>query len=212
MARAKSVTEMINMDVDVLPFKGAWYNAFGCPDRTGVWLIWGNSGSGKTTFVMQLCKELCKYGHVAYNSLEEGASLTMRNTLIRCGMAEVNQRFSLLDKEPIIELSNRLKKQRSPDFIVIDSFQYTQLSYRDYLKFKEKHKRKLIILISHADGKQPAGRAAKSVMFDATEKVYVEGFRAFSRGRFLGPLKYIDIWPEEAAKFYPEQQEYEENK
>lgn len=211
MARAKSVTELINMDVDVLPFKGAWFDAFGRPERTGVWIVWGGSGQGKTTFVMQLCKELCKYGRVAYNSLEEGASLTMRNTIIRCGMADVNQRFTLIDKEPIPELSKRLKKQKAPDFIVIDSFQYTQLSYREYIKFKEKHKRKLIILVSHADGKQPAGRAAKSVMFDATEKIYVEGYRAFSRGRFLGPLKYIDIWPEEAAKHWGNK-EYEEDK
>lgn len=57
--------------------------------------VWGNSGNGKTSFVMQLCKYLCRFGRVAYNSLEEGASLTMKNTLIEFGMAEVNRRFLL---------------------------------------------------------------------------------------------------------------------
>lgn len=41
----------------------------------------------------------------------------------------------------------------------------------------------LIIFISHADGKNPAGRSAKSVMYDASLKIYIEGYRAFSKGK-----------------------------
>lgn len=202
MGRAKSVSELLAMKVETFPFKDEWYNAFGEPERRGVWLIWGNSGTGKTTFVVQLCKYLCQFERVIYNSLEEGACGTMKNTLLRCGMLDVKRRFLLLDCEPLEELSQRLMKRKSPGVVVIDSFQYTQMNYKQYIAFKKRHKDKLIIFVSHADGKLPSGRSARSVMYDATQKVYVEGYRAFSKGRFNGPKMAIDIWPEEAFEYW----------
>lgn len=204
MGRAKSVSEILTIKLPSFPFTGEWHDAFGCPERSGVWIVWGNSGSGKTTFVMQLCKYLCQFGRVAYDSLEEGASLTMRNTLVKCGMMEVNRRFMLLDNEPMNELSTRLKKQKSPDIVVIDSFQYTQMTYKQYIALKEQHRNKLIIFISHSEGKFPAGRAARSVMYDASLKIYVEGHRAFSKGRFQGVTAKFDIWPEKARIYWGE--------
>lgn len=199
---AKGVREVLSMKFETLPLEGVWYDAFGTPERKGVWFIWGNSGNGKTSFVMQLCKELAGFGRVAYNSMEEGACLTMQNTLRRFGMDEVNRRFLLLDNESMEELSLRIKRRKSPDFVVIDSFQYTQMNYKEYVKFKEAHRNKLLIFISHAAGTLPAGRPAKSVMFDATLKIYVEGYRAISKGRFIGPVGHFDIWPERAQEYW----------
>lgn len=65
---AKGVRELLSMKFDTLPFEGEWYDAFGTPESRGVWIVWGKSGSGKTSFVMKLCKELCKYGRVVYDS------------------------------------------------------------------------------------------------------------------------------------------------
>ena len=59
--------------------------------KKGVWFIWGSSGNGKTSFVMQLCKQLTRFGRVAYNSLEEGDDVTMQNALIRFGMKSVGR-------------------------------------------------------------------------------------------------------------------------
>ena len=61
MGRAKSVSELLATKVETFPFKDEWYDAFGEPERKGVWLVWGNSGNGKTTFVVQLCKYLCQF-------------------------------------------------------------------------------------------------------------------------------------------------------
>jgi hypothetical protein len=154
---------------------------------------------------MQLCKYLCRFGRVAYDSLEEGACLTMQNTLMRFQMQEVNRRFLLLDAEPLDQLSLRIKRQKAPDFVVIDSFQYTQMTYRQYIEFKEKHRGKLLIFISHATGRLPTGRSAKSVMFDASLKIYVEGYRAFSKGRFIGPRGHFDIWSEKSRLYWGEE-------
>jgi hypothetical protein len=118
----------------------------------------------------------------------------------------VNRRFLLLDCEPLEDLTKRLAKKKSPDFVVIDSFQYTQMTYKAYLKFKEANRGKLLILVSHANGTTPSTRSAKSVMYDATLKIYIQGHVAFSKGRFIGRNggKFI-IWEEGAKRIYGEQ-------
>ena len=150
---------------------------------------------------MQLCRELCKFGLVLYVSLEEGTSLTLQNTLRREGMMEANRRLKVIRGESIEDLSERLEQRKSADFVIIDSFQYTQMTYKAYLKFKEKHPNKLLIFISHADGKNPSGRSAKSVMYDASLKIWVEGYRAFSKGRFFGSVGHYTIWDEGSRKY-----------
>lgn len=190
------------MKKDRIPFTGAWEEAFGRPEWVGVWIVWGNSGDGKTSFLMQLCKELSKWKKVAYNSLEQKSSGTMQDTFRECNMQQCKRgRFHLIAGENMTQTSERLLKRKSPDVLVIDSFQYTQMSYKDYIDFKEKHPNKLIIFVSHADGTQPDGRAAKKVKYDAELKIRVEGFRAFSQGRTKGSRGYFTVW-EEGAKEY----------
>ena len=202
MKRAYSPTEVLSMKKEVFDFEGAWYDAFGTPEKCGVWIIWGNSGNGKTSFVLQLCKELARFGKVLYNSLEEGVSLSMQNAIKRYNLAAENGRVRFVDGESIPNLNERLKKPKQPRFIVIDSFQYAQINYKEYLKFKEAHRDKLIIFVSHASGSLPNGRSAVSVMYDASLKIWVQGYRAFSKGRFFGPVGHFTIWDEGARKYW----------
>ncbi len=87
--RALTVKEVLKQKKRTFAFKGEWKEAFGEPERTGVWFIWGNSGNGKSSFVMQLCKYLCEFERVAYDSLEEGDSLSIQNAVVRAGFAPV---------------------------------------------------------------------------------------------------------------------------
>jgi hypothetical protein len=202
MKKALTITHLLSKRYETLPLTGEWLEAFGEPERTGVWFVWGGSGNGKSTFAMQLCVELCKYGKVLYNSLEEGSSLTMKQRIDRVKDELKACRFNLVS-EDMTELSERLKRRRSADFVVIDSFQYSGLNYESYRKFKEAHHSKLLIFISHADGKRPSGRSARSVMFDASLKIWIEGFKAFSNGRFIGANGGMyTIWEEGAWKFW----------
>ena len=105
-------------------------------------------------------------------------------------MEEVNGRFQILDREPMNELSERLLKRRSAGIVIVDSFQYSGLTYASYKAMKEKHRNKLLIFISHAEGVKPEGRAAK-------------GFRAVCKGRFITkPGNYYTIWAEGAAQYW----------
>jgi hypothetical protein len=211
MGRAYSVNQVLQMNKKTFPFEGEWHDAFGEPERVGVWFISGDTGNGKTSFVMQLIKELCKYVKVGYDSLEEGTALTLKNNLERFNMQEAGRRFVIYDCEPIEQISERLLKRKSPDVVVIDSFQYSQLNYKTYIELKEKHKNKLIIFISHVEGKKPTGRSARSVQYDATLKIWVEGYKAFSKGRFIGPTGEYTIWDKGAYMYWGLQAEKEDS-
>ncbi|KAA6343114.1 hypothetical protein EZS27_009180 [termite gut metagenome] len=202
MAKARSVKEVLRMNPPKIKLTGRWAEAFGEIAKTGTWLVWGGSGNGKSSFVMQLCKEFAKFGRVLYVSSEEGFELSFQNSLKRHRMIEVNNRMVLLNEESLPELDERLNKQKSPDFVVIDSFQTYGFTFETYLAFKKEHKDKLLIFISHAEGKLPEGKSAFRVMFNVSQKVYVEGYRAFTRGRFYGPLGHYDIWEEKAIEYH----------
>lgn len=211
MKRALTIQNIIDKKYDKLELSGAWAEAFGQMESSGVWFVWGRSGNGKTRFVMQLCKELTKHGKGLYVSLEEGSGLTFANALRQTGMMEVGRRMLVTEPEYgdadglIADLTARMRRQRSPKFIVIDSFQYTGLSFRQYMQLKHALRNKLLIFTSQADGNQPVGRTAKSVMFDADEKIWVEGHIAFSKGRYIGANggSYV-IWKEGAERYWGE--------
>lgn len=193
--RAISVTQLYNQKFKKMGFTDKWLDSFGDPELTGTWLIWGSSGNGKTRLALQLVKYLSGFARVAYNSLEEGCSLSMQRAFVETGMNEVGNRVILLDKEPICELIKRLKKRKSPDVIVLDSVQYTGLTYAEYKNLRDMFPKKLFVLVSHADGTQPAGRVAKSIRYDAFVKIEVSGFVANVTSRYGGGAPYI-IWDE----------------
>ena len=76
----------------------------------------------------------------------------MKNAFIRAGMMDVARRVVLLNRESMADLHERLSRPKSPDIVVIDSFQYTRMRYAEYQRFKEAHADKLIIFVSHATG------------------------------------------------------------
>lgn len=195
MARAASLDQVLRTRFKVLPFEGEWKDAIGCPELTGSWIIWGNSGNGKTRFALQLCKYLCRFGRVAYDSLEEGVSVSLVKAIKETHMMEVRRKFVVLDKEPIDQLTERLEKPKSPDIVCVDSLQYTGMSYEQYKALKERFPKKLFIWISHADGTLPEGRVAKKVRFDSNVKVFVQAYRAEPVSRYGGGKPYI-IWEE----------------
>jgi hypothetical protein len=201
MARARSVSEILSMRFEVFPFDGKWEKAFGCPERTGIWFVWGNTANGKTSFAMQLCKYLCQFEKVIYNSVEEGDRMTMQRTLRKFDMIEVNRRFTVTS-ESIVKLSKRLSARRSPNVAVVDSFQAAKFNYSKFRDLVEKHPNKLFIFISRAQGIHPRGKAAEEAVYDADLKIYVEGYRAFNNGRATGEDGFLDIWPEKAEPYW----------
>ena len=201
LRRAYSPGEVLGMRIPRFEFGGAWQASIGNPAKSGVWIVWGASGNGKSSFVMQLAKYLCGFGRVIYDSLEEGTGLSFQMSLGRHRMQDVRKRLIILDREPMEFLEERLRRRGSPGVVIIDSFQYSGLSYQSYKELKERHPKKLFIFISHAEGLHPAGRTAKKVEYDADVKIMVSCFKAWCKSRFMETpgVPYV-IWEEGAAK------------
>jgi hypothetical protein len=199
MARALGVHEVLNKKYTCLEgIPDEWQRVIGIPQDNFSMIIYGNSGNGKSEFVVQLCKMLTQYGKVAYNSLEQGDSKTMQDAWIRNGMEDVKGKILLIDREHYDELYARLEKKKSPKIVVIDSVQYMNIDYEQYKKLKERFRKKIFIWISHAEGKNPDAKAAKKIMYDVDIKVWVEQYVAYPRSRYGGSEPYI-IWKERAV-------------
>jgi hypothetical protein len=203
MARAISVTQLLKKKRNVMQFEDKWLECFGNPEMAGSWFIWGSSGNGKTTFVLQLCKYLTSFGRIAYNSMEEGDSESMRLAFLRTGMEDCGRRIVLLDNEPISELRERLRRPKAQKIVVIDSVQYSGLSYPEYRALRNEFRDVLFILVSHAEGKKPADKRATSIWYDASVKIFVEGYKAFVTSRYsAGDSKQYVIWDDMAGQYH----------
>lgn len=201
--RAYSPSELMRMKRPVMDFEGKWEQAFGRPATTGLWIIWGNSGNGKSSFTMQLAKYLCRFGKVFYNSIEEDKDNTFIKMLERNEMWEVDKKFFTC-KLTLEELEARMNAPRSEQIYIIDSFQaggFTTEGPNGYQGLVDRHPNKLIIFVSRADGNKPLGRSAVNLMYDAAVKIWVESFKAYCKGRFSPkPGVFYTIWEEGAAR------------
>lgn len=166
--------------------------------------VWGDSGHGKSNFNMQFVKSLMPHGKVLYISLEEGFEASMQLMAIRnLDVQEHSGKIEFADHEMTAdELIVKLKKKKSPRFIVVDSIQYWNIKIGKYKELKELFgKKKTLLFISHANGKKPDGYVADKIRYDSTIKVFVEGYVAFVRSRLGGNKPYI-IWEEGAKKYW----------
>lgn len=213
MGRAISNINVLAARFETVEFSGEWLASFGRPELRGTWIIWGGSGSGKTTFTLMLCKYLANFGRVAYDSLEQGLSLSLQKAWERVGMGEAGNSVILLNKEELPELRARLSKRKSPEIIIIDSVQYLDgFNWTGFKKLKREYPDKLFIFISQSDraGKDPDGKLAGKIRYDAEIKIKVEGFKAFVTTRYEdsekgeGGADFI-IWEQGAAEYWAEQ-------
>jgi len=201
--RALSVSNLLKKKYVLLPFTGAWNDAFSEPQAFGVWFVYGESGNGKTSFAQQLVKYLDEdmNKRIAYMSLEELGGHTMQQSAIRADWREHGSRVKILDEAySPDEISEFLSRHKSPDVLIIDTIQYWQelygFTFKRYLKLKHDHPKKLLIYISHVDDNRPRGSLSQKILADASLKIFVQGYRAFSKGRYIGPVGHYSVWPE----------------
>lgn len=200
MKRAYSVKNVMSASFRTVGTEGRWRECIGDPEFGGSWLVYGPPKNGKTSFAMMLARYLAESRRVAYDSVEEGLSLSIRAALDRSGMDGAGRRFVVLDKEGAEELAERLSRRCSPDVVIVDSIQFLGLKWSEYKMLKERFPHKLFIYVSHIEGTVPEGSVARRIWRDSNVYFRVEGFRAFPTGRYGGGAT-IDI-DETLAKEY----------
>ncbi|GIZ10252.1 hypothetical protein [Flavobacterium sp. UMI-01] len=185
--KALTVANIQCQNIKRIPFEGAFYQAYRQPQNKGVWLVWGASSSGKSSYTMQLAKELAKNYKVLYNLLEEetdDSDFIERTTMF--DMHEVKDNF-LVAKYTLEELNVYLKKRNPPKVIIIDSATYFFKNFAEYKAFKEANKNRIIIITAHAQGSNPRSELEKDIQYDAKQKVFVNAYQAVCKGRTIGP-------------------------
>jgi adenosyl cobinamide kinase/adenosyl cobinamide phosphate guanylyltransferase len=207
LARAVSVSNLLNKKYELLDFKGEWYDAYRQPCKHGVWLVKGDSGNGKTSFALQLVKCLAELDlKVDYLSMEEGDDHTMQLAVETANLKDVKGRFKILLPESPEHLSLRLKKHRSADVVIIDTVQYWcemyKFSFKQFLELKKAHPNKLFVFFSHVKNGVPDGSVANKIYRDASLKIDVTGFRAISKGRYIGKKGFYTVWDEGADEYW----------
>jgi len=205
MKKALSSTALLAKKYNLINWQGSWLDNFGQPELRGVWSVSGHSGSGKTSFLLQLAKELTKYGRVLYNSLEEGDSKTMQRAWKLHKIAECGRKIQLI-QEGTSELTERLEKRQSPEIVITDTFQYTKMNWDQYWKLKNKFSNKLLIFNQQMDGNKIMMKTGIRVNYDADLKIWIEGFKAFSKGRSFGKnwQSGFVIWDEGERSYWGE--------
>ena len=185
------------MKIPSFPFTGAWEASLGRPAKSGTWLVWGHSGNGKSSFVMQLGRKLCGWGPVLYVSYEEGVKMEFQRRLKYLHMSEVKSRFTVVTDDTLEELTERLSRPRSARFVIIDSFQYSGWTYEQAKGLVDQFPRKGFVFVSQEYKGQPLGKAAIRLRYMADMKVRVAGYKAYCQGRATGdPGSYYTVWEE----------------
>ena len=189
MKRALTTNNILSAKFYPAAFDGEWRMSFGTPELHGLWMVYGASFNGKTTFCLKLAKYLTKFvNRVAYNSCEQGLSYSMQTAWRLCNMIEAGKKVVLLDKENPQELLERLSKKQSPDVVIIDSYRYfDERNFQTYQTLKHNFLSKLFIVLAHEDNKGlPDGALGKRLYADAEVKIHVSGRQAYVNSRLGG--------------------------
>lgn len=197
LKRVLTVANITNQNVVRIPFENEFLEVFGQPQNRGVWFVYGTSGSGKSTFIMQLAKEFAKHYKTLYDPLEEetdDSDFIDRVTLVNMQDVASNFHAQQYDLE---ELNEYLNKRDSAKVAIIDSATYFFKNWSEYLEFKRRwEKKKIIIIIGHAEGKNPRTELEKSIKYNAKMKVFVSGYLALNQGRTFGTKNTFITWDE----------------
>lgn len=198
--RSMSINILYSKKFKTFPFEKEWKQLFGTPERSGMWLLYGNEKNGKTTCALKLADYLSEFVKTLYVSGEEGLGYEFVQACKRAKMqSKKNLQFS--EYVPVEELDEKLTKQRSPSIVFIDNVTV----YSDELKngklraFLKRHPNKLFIFIAHEEQNQPYTSTGKLCKKLAKIIIHVQGFQASVSGRCPGGKMFID---EEKGKLY----------
>lgn len=195
MKRAYSPRDIAAKKWETLPWGEKWSEPFGYPAVNARWFICGRSASGKSSFVMQLAKELCNYGVVLYLSYEEKVNQSFQRRMNYLGMNKVQGKFRVVTDDTLEELKERLKRPKSPKFVIIDSFQVAELDYPDAVELMDTFPRKCFIWISQEKKGQPMGGGALKLRYICDMKIWVSGYKAYCQGRSISEAgSYYTVW------------------
>ena len=193
--KAIGITQFLDKSFDTYEIEGRWLDSFGLIEKNFKMSVTGDSGNGKTEFVVKFIKELCLNFNVKadYYSYEQGHSKSLQAAIQRNKMEEVKGKVMFITGGTFDQLVTRLKRRGSAKIAVIDSQDYSELSTKQFKELLKLFPKKSFIVVSWAKNEKPKNQAARDIEYMSCIKVYVKNFKAYPRSRFGGNKPFI-IW------------------
>lgn len=202
-------TQIINKKREYVELTGAIGESIGKLELGTKIFITGRSYSGKSTFIIALCKAIAEQGmRVDYNSHEEkgGDSSTIIEKMRHAGI--IDEKFDAmlrfykapLESDTEETFGEILKRKASAGFAVLDSIQHAGMNKQKYIEFTEyfcnPKRKKIVAFISHWQKNDFVGH----VRHDCDIKLEAMHYVVYVESRMAGANnRPIVLW-EEGAK------------
>ena len=194
------VTDFLAKSFNVFAFTDEWLDSFGEPEKNFTMVIYGDPGNGKTEFAVKFTKYLTNFGRVAYCSYEQGISKSLQDAFKRNQMEDQSGKIIITSGGSFNDLIVLLKKDRSPQIIIIDSLDYMRLTTEQFKTLIKLFPRKAFVVICWSKKETPKSQYAKDIEYMADIKSYVKDFVIQNPRSRFGGNKPFYIWKERYQK------------
>lgn len=200
MGKTVSIHSIVENEYPLLGVSEEIRNIVGDLEAGFTMLIWGKSGSGKTSFTLGVLGKYlaANHGKVYYNSKEQGEGSAIQNVLRNYQVHEVpSGTYMFGDRDSFTEMISKIKRIRAKH-IIIDSADYLELTTGQYKKLvdichkgpKRNWKSLIIICWSDDSGDNPKSQYTKAIRYMVDVKVKVHEGCVTADSRFGATQPY----------------------
>lgn len=191
MGNTISLDALLNRKYSTYPLSPEWVSAIGAPEVNFKAVVFGFTGSGKTTLVLQMCREFARLGRVYYNSIEQGEGKSLQDVVKLVEFPEeVRKNIKFGNKDTFEEMVHKIETLRAK-FVVIDSRDFMNLTTTQYKMLVDRFPRIAFIIICwEGSGEKPKSEFGKSMLYMADIKIHVKNGVAIARSRFGATKPY----------------------
>lgn len=171
-ARVISLTQLKAQKFDVYEFTGGFEEIIGNPDKDFSMVVYGESGQGKSTWVIEFANYLAEHhGRVLYNSSEERISQSLKRKLLKYD----SDNFAIAECQSYKALKTAVRGNGFK-FVVIDSVNDMDIKPNQLNELTEMNPDKAFIFILQAT-KQGAYKGSSQIAHDADVLIRLENYQ-----------------------------------
>lgn len=204
-----SVKKLVQKKFKVYDFENEWKDSFGTPETNAQWIVYGESGNGKTEFCVQLAHYYCNFGKVAYISLEQGISSSLQSPFTRYDFKNQPYICKIFEKNTktegnVYEQIKAFVAKTTYKTIIIDSLNSLKVTPSEYIELSElaKKRKRTLVNVAWGKGNHPSTSAGEQIEFMVDIKLQVKKYAIPEpKSRFGGNMPYV-IWEDKAKEYH----------
>lgn len=187
--KSRSTKDLLDKHFEAIPLPKELHESLGEFSEGSSIIIWGKSGSGKSTFAMRLMKAFCEYGKCYWNEVEQAGRKSFALMIEREGLKGYPmEKVAIGLADSWEDMVAKLKRNKAK-FVFLNSLQFMRFDQFQFKELTKKYPRKCFIVISHG-GTDPKGEVASEIQYDVDLKIRVSEGVAYPDSRMGGGKPY----------------------